>query len=241
MDELKEKLRAWAKEYNTTDFIPNDPIQFPTNYIGNKKDVEISGFVTSWISFGNRRSIIDKANYIDNEIFQGKPFDYIASKKWEEYKGETKKIYRFFSYDDFYQLCWKLYYVYDNHDSLEDAIKQLRFVSPLCALISIFGDINGIPFQNLCACKRLCMFLRWMVRNDGIVDIGIWNLISPNDLIMPVDVHVHQMALQLGITKRNLVNMKTAVEITDYMRSVFPGDPCLGDFALFGYGVTHKV
>ena len=241
MDELKEKLRAWAKEYNTTDFIPNDPIQFPINYIGSKRDVEISGFVTSWISFGNRRSIIDKANYIDNEIFQGRPFDYIASEKWGKFRGETKKIYRFFSYDDFYHLCCRLYDVYYNNDSLEDAIKQQKYVAPLDALINIFGDINGVPFQKLSVCKRLCMFLRWMARNDGIVDIGIWKSISPNDLIMPVDVHVHKMALQLGITKRTLVNMKTAMEITDYMRSVFPGDPCLGDFALFGYGVTHKV
>jgi uncharacterized protein (TIGR02757 family) len=82
------------------------------------------------------------------------------------------------------------------------------------------------------------MFLRWMVRNDGIVDMGIWKRISPSQLIIPLDTHVHKLAIAMGITKRISPDMVTAKEITEYFKSIFPTDPALGDFALFGAGVN---
>lgn len=84
------------------------------------------------------------------------------------------------------------------------------------------------------------MFMRWMVRDDGIVDIGIWKTVDKNDLVIPLDTHVHRIALELGITKRKTTDIKTAKEITHYFRRIFPGDPARGDFALFGYGVNNK-
>ena len=88
--------------------------------------------------------------------------------------------------------------------------------------------------------KRIAMFMRWMVRNDGIVDLGLWKTVNSKDLIIPLDTHVHSMALELGITNRKITNIKTAQEITDYFKTIWPNDPCLGDFALFGYGINNK-
>lgn len=239
MTDIKQKLIKWAEEYNDSSFIVNDPIQFPCSYQGSKRDMEISGFVTSWISFGNRNAILDKANDIDYKIFHRKPYDYIMSREWEQYEHDSRKIYRFFSYDDFYHLCKKLCELYQQHDSMEEIFIG-REKRPIKVLNDYLGMVNGVPMNDISACKKLCMFLRWMVRRDGIVDLGIWKSIDPRDLIMPIDTHVHSMALKLGITKRTLVNMKTASEITDYMKTIFPTDPCLGDFALFGYGINNK-
>ena len=86
------------------------------------------------------------------------------------------------------------------------------------------------------------MFLRWMVRDDGIVDLGLWdtNIISSKDLILPLDTHVHRMSLELGITSRKSTDIKTAQKITDYFKTIYPDDPCLGDFALFGFSINNK-
>ena len=84
------------------------------------------------------------------------------------------------------------------------------------------------------------MFLRWMIRQDKTVDFGIWESFSPSELIIPLDTHVHQIAKKCGITQRSTPDIKTAMEITDFMKQIFPGDPCLGDFALFGYGINNK-
>ena len=107
----------------------------------------------------------------------------------------------------------------------------------------MFRDIEGIPvLTGTSACKRLAMFLRWMVRKDGIVDFGIWGTsIRPHELIIPLDTHVHQISLELGLTNQKNATLKTAVEITEALKEVFPDDPCLGDFALFGYDINRKV
>jgi len=89
------------------------------------------------------------------------------------------------------------------------------------------------------ACKRLAMFLRWMVRTDGIVDFGIWQTVfHPRQLIIPLDTHVHQISLELGLTQQRTATLKTALEITEALSHIFPDDPCLGDFALFGYDIN---
>lgn len=106
-------------------------------------------------------------------------------------------------------------------------------------LIDMFDNIKGFPKDKKSACKRLNMLLRWMARQDSPVDLGLWD-IDPSKLIIPVDTHVHRMALDLGLTKRRQADMKTALEITDAMREIWPEDPAKGDFALFGYGINHK-
>ena len=101
--------------------------------------------------------------------------------------------------------------------------------------LSFANTLNGKIKAN----KKINMFRRWMVRNDGIIDLGIWKNTSPSSLIIPLDVHVHRVALELGLTTRKQADAKTALEITQALLKIFPEDPCLGDFALFAYGVSR--
>lgn len=127
--------------------------------------------------------------------------------------------------------------------SLEDKLlamsKQYKDATHLLEnLISLFPNQKGIPQNTKSACKRLCLLLRWLIRQDHIVDLGIWNLLPQSELLIPLDTHVFRLAKQIGLTDRNTADMKTVKEITQAMKEAFPTDVALGDFALFGYGVS---
>lgn len=236
MATIKDILKFWAKEYETADFIKFDPIQIPHRYTV-KQDIEISAFVTSWLSWGNREQIIKKADFVDKCLFNGRPYDYILNFN-PSFKDEDKILYRTFRYKDFYKLCERLRYIYRLYPDMETAMDSSY---PLDALQYYFHDVNGVPNEDTrSACKRLNMFLRWVVRKESPVDFGVWGTISPSSLIIPVDTHVLQEALKLGLTKRKKADIITAKEITSELNEVFPGDPCKGDFALFGFGVNSK-
>lgn len=239
MINMKEKLINWANQYETAEFVKDDPIQIPCRY-SRTTDIEISAFVTAWLSWGNRKQIIKTADYIDKEIFRGEPYTFIMLSYWEKFKDDNRCLYRTFNYSDFYNLCARLHELYNEYLCMEDMV--MEYDMPLVSTLRhYFRDINGIPSNDSkSACKRLNMFCRWMVRQDSPVDLGIWFEMSPSDLIIPLDTHVHRIALQEGITKRKTADMETAKEITDYFKDIFPDDPCRGDFALFGYGVNEK-
>jgi uncharacterized protein (TIGR02757 family) len=238
--EFRELIQKLAAKYDVESFIEKDPVQFPHRYV-KKRDIEISAVLTSWISYGSRTQIIRKAEEMD-ALFEGDPIGYIQKGLWERFAGSTKTWYRFYKENDYAELCAAFRAVYEQFDSLEEAVignRRHLQVSLLKALELPFHGIHGFsdPDQGS-ACKRLCMLLRWLVRRDGIVDFGIWRNISPCDLIIPVDTHVRQAAADiLHITDRKAADMKTAQEITDRMRTIFPEDPTLGDFALFGLGL----
>ncbi|MBQ7742203.1 MAG: TIGR02757 family protein [Bacteroidaceae bacterium] len=241
---LKQRLAALAARYNTPDFIPTDPVQFPHRY-ADKRDIEVSAFVTAWISWGNRKQIVKTAEKIDTEIFRGQPLKYLMSYDWCRYSGDTRCFYRTVRYHDFFLLMERLHTIYTHFPDLEAAVvHELEMrnekLEIACALSSLFRDISGIAdARKGSPCKRLWFFLRWMVRRDGIVDFGIWRTIDPTDLIIPLDTHVYNMARAMGLTARRTADSRTAREITDQLRQVFPHDPVLGDFALFGYGIEH--
>lgn len=257
MNGLKEQLRYLADKYETKDFIEADPIQFPrkycidTDYAGrimdDKRNVEISGFITAWLSYGNREQIIKTVNNL-HILMDWKPYDYLMSQEWREFKGSEARLYRFYTYGDFANLLERLYLIYNQQEDLEEAVLndkyqvdgyylETKYISKLQLL---FAGINGIPdYEGHSACKWLAMFLRWMIRQNSPVDMGIWKRCQPKDLIIPLDTHVHKQALEMGITKRKSADMRTAKEITDYFNDIFPGDPAKGDFALFGYGVNN--
>ncbi|MGN1216925.1 MAG: TIGR02757 family protein [Phocaeicola sp.] len=235
-DALQMVLKDWAKNYNNQDFIKSDPIQFPKKYTG--RNAEISGFIISWLSFGNRKAIIKTAEWLD-KVFCEDPYCWVMTKQYNFYYNDHRKFYRFLSYDDLYRLGNRLHRLYEDFERMEDMVVAWSDKTPVQALSAYFNGINGIPdYDKGSACKRLCMFLRWMVRNDGIVDMGIWKRISPTQLIIPLDTHVYKLALALGITKRTTPDMQAATEITDYFKAIFPTDPALGDFALFGAGIS---
>lgn len=239
-----------ANKYETKDFIKTDPIQFPRIFcedtdfgvrFEDKRDVEISAFITSWLSYGSREQIIKTAGML-HTLMDYEPLEYLMKGEWRKYEYDLTRLYRFYIYRDFFELLRRMYAIYTLYNSLEDAVldypvKDKGYIYPLEML---FKDILGIPeFWRKSACKRLAMFLRWMIRRDSPVDIGIWERCQPEKLIIPLDTHVHQQALKLGITKRKSANMRTAKEITDYFNDIFPGDPARGDFALFGYGINN--
>ena len=245
MDEcLRAKLCQWAKAYNERGFIPRDPVQFPHRYT-RKKDIEISAFLTSWISYGQRAQILKKANYL-HEAMGGSPYRWIMDGGYNALAGGVKEkggrdtFYRFYTYTHLRHLCERLKAIYERYASMEQALAGSNNPNPIIKMQEMFSGIEGIPSQGgTSACKRLAMFLRWMVRRDGIVDLGIWKTaVKPSELIIPLDTHVHQISLELGLTSRKDASMKTAMEITRALREVFPDDPCLGDFALFGYDVN---
>lgn len=247
---LNENLKRWAEQYETADFINADPVQIPHRY-DSRVNIEISAFVTAWIAWGNRKQIIKKADFIDREIFKGEPYHYIVGNtvergnrpEWEQYKGSTDCLYRTFTFGDFHDLCARLYDVYTSAENMEAAIKKAHETNgetALATLQSLFGSVNGIPdFETQSACKRLCLFLRWMCRKGSPVDFGLWDVCDPRNLIIPLDTHVHKQAIRLGLTKRQTPDLCTAIEITDRFAEIFPDDPTKGDFALFGYGVNN--
>jgi len=249
VETTREKLINWAKLYNRKEFIASDPIQFPHRFT-QKQDIEISGFITAWISYGRRPLILKKAEEL-HFLFGGNPYTWIMRDEKERIRScdglrkqnvnKRDTCYRFYTFSDFIELTTRLHTIYQTYPSLEDALAATEGSNPLNRLQSLFTGIKGIPFPGgSSACKRLAMFLRWMVRDDGIVDFGIWNThFSPQDLIIPLDTHVFRIAGELNLITHKTPSMAAAVELTEAMKKVFPNDPALADFSLFGYGIDQ--
>ena len=220
--------------YHRADFIQSDPVQFPHRYT-LKQDIEVSGLLTAIMSFGNRKQILKKADELHG-LMGDSPYQYVLSCQWEKDfpSGATNSFYRMLSYADFYGYFRRLYIAYTQFESLEEALMLYP----------------GIPMEKLCAFlevsakspqKKLNMFLRWMIRRDSEVDLGIWESFDRRDLIVPLDTHVCRVAHSFKLTDTETFSLKNARQITAALATVFPDDPCLGDFALFGLGVNGEI
>lgn len=141
MEELRDKLLDWAKQFETPDFIKDDPIFFPHKY-NDKKDIEISAFLTSWIAFGNRKLIMQQAEILDN-LMGNSPYAFIMNKVWEQYKENTNTFYRMFTYHDFFCICQRLYNIYQEWDDLEVFYEGYNNV--IREIQTDFGGVKGIP------------------------------------------------------------------------------------------------
>ena len=234
MDEaLRGKLSRWASQYHTADFISVDPIRFPHRY-DLPEDIEISGLLTAVMSFGNRTQILRKADCLDG-MMKHAPLQYVLSGTWRDdfRPGDTGSFYRMLSYAAMRAFFEKLYAVYSEGLTLEDVLMTYPG-NPMQKLCAFLGVSDRSPQ------KKLNMFLRWMIRRQSPVDFGIWQRMSPADLIIPLDTHVCRVAHGLGLTDAAVYSLANARKITKALAEVFPRDPCLGDYALFGYGVNHK-
>lgn len=229
---LKETLTGWAHEYNDPKYFQEDPIIFPTKFAGMLRngeaslaDVEISALLASHLAWGRRSMIVRDCDRMLEEMCW-KPYDYVMN---GEYRDEDASMHRTIKWKDFAGICSRLKGIYSTQDSIEGLTDtEIRCL--------IFGQKEDRKAPN----KKISMMRRWLTRDDGKVDLGVWKGSDKKDLILPLDVHVYDQATALGLTSRRQKDIVTAREITDAFREIWPDDPCLGDFALFGYGVTHK-
>ena len=229
---LKEKLIGWAEEYNHPRYFQEDPIIFPTHFARRLEDgkasiadVEISALLSAHLAWGRRAMIVRDCHRMFDEM-EWRPYDYVMN---GEYRDEGSSMHRTIKWSDFAGICGRLREIYGGTDSIED-------LSDMEIRCRIFGQKEDMKAPN----KKISMMRRWMVRDDGKVDLGIWKKSAKRELIIPLDVHVYEQATSLGLTQRRQKDIITAREITDAFREIWPEDPCKGDFALFGYGVTHK-
>lgn len=224
-----------ALTYNNPKYFETDPIIFPKRFSdlyqngkANIQDIEIAGIIAAHLAWGRRDMIVRDCNRALEEM-NWRPYDYISN---GEFKMGKESLHRTISWNDFHNICSNLAKYYQNNNSLEGLkTSEIRTL--------IYGQKQELE-NNRAANKKIRMFKRWMVRNDGVVDLGIWKNSSPADLIIPVDVHVHRSAIRMNITSRRSIDHKTATDITNYLKTIFPDDPCLGDFALFAYAATKK-
>lgn len=228
---LKEKLISWAQKYNSPEYFVEDPIAFPRNMAGEYRrgtaslqDVEITAVIAAHLAWGRRAMIVRDCTRALDEM-NWKPYDYVMRGK---YRDEDSSLHRTVKWSEFSAICSNLRNIYNCQDSLEGLSNaQIRTL--------VFGRKEDPKAPD----KKINMMRRWMVRNDGKVDLGVWRNSSPADLLIPLDVHVYTQATELGLTSRKPKDIVTVREITDAFREIWPLDPCMGDFALFGYGVTH--
>jgi len=247
--ELKDLLEHKFNLYNTKNFISEDPISIPHTY-SQKEDIEIISFLISIISWGNRKSIIKSGNKL-TEILGSSPIDFIMRFKEKDLK-KIDFVHRTFNKFDLIYFLKSLKNIYKNHDGLENVFsKNLNdefMYNNIHNFRKIFFLLNhekrtekhiSNPKKNS-ACKRINMFLRWMVRNDGVVDFGIWEKIKPSMLSCPLDVHTANIGRKLNLISRKQNDLKTVLELDQKLRLFDKNDPVKYDYALFGMGVYEK-
>ena len=246
--DIKEFLNLKVEEYNNSSFIKDDPIQIP-HLFNKKEDIEISGFLTSTISWGNRKSIITSSIKM-MKLMDNDPHNFIINHSEKDLKKLLKFVHRTFNGYDFIQFITSLRHIYMIYIGLEkvfaENIKNQSMHNSIHEFKKIFFEIPHTdrtkkhvsdPFKGS-ASKRINMFLRWMVRKDTSgVDFGIWNKISTSILSCPLDTHTLKIAQNLNLVSRTQNDIKTLIQLDSKLRLFDPIDPVKYDFALFGFGV----
>ncbi|MBP1840799.1 TIGR02757 family protein [Formosa algae] len=247
-NELKDFLDAKVIEYNNPKFNESDPIQIPHTFT-LKEDIEISGFLTATISWGNRKSIIKNATHMMALLDQA-PYDFVMNHSEKDLETLKSFVHRTFNGDDLAQFIVSLKHIYTQHNGLEALFTTHAVTDSLQPAIHQFKQVFfenehlqrtqkhiSDPNKNSAA-KRINMYLRWMVRNDNTgVDFGIWDKLSPSQLSCPLDVHSGNVARKLGLLNRKQNDGKALTELDGALRKFDKKDPVKYDFALFGLGV----
>lgn len=255
--ELQSFLDLKVREYNQPGFIANDPVCIPHQY-HNKQDIEIAAFFAAILAWGQRKTIINKCNELFDRM-DNAPYQFMLQHDDADLKRLLGFKHRTFNDTDLLYFVEFFKQHYSQSDSLEDAFLpnpsdgsgSFGGEQALNYFRSYFFSLPDFPHRTKkhisspmqkSTCKRLNMFLRWMVRRDNCgVDFGIWRKIKPSALICPCDVHVDRVARILGLISRKQTDWLTAVELTARLREFDPEDPVKYDFALFGLGVEAKL
>lgn len=245
--ELKEFLDEKLIQYNNFDFIESDPIQIPHLY-SLKEDIEIAGFLSATIAWGNRKMIINNAKKL-MDLMGNSPYDFVMSHSEAHLDSLDNFVHRTFNAIDAKTFMKALQHIYKNHEGLEAVFAKNQEANSLQKSIhefkKLFFEIEHMqrtqkhisdPLNNSAA-KRINMYLRWMVRNDNKVDFGIWKTIPTSKLSCPLDVHSGNVARKLGLLKRKQNDAKALAELDLSLRKLDKNDPVKYDFALFGLGV----
>jgi len=259
IENLKSFLDSKVAQYNRPDFIKNDPVSIP-HLFSKKQDIEIMGFWAATLAWGQRVTIINKCKELI-ALMDGAPYDFIMNHQEPDLKKLLRFKHRTFNDIDTLYFISFFRYHYSKYESLEEAFTPsvilsdseesiVKVESALNHFRTYFFSLPEYPNRTKkhvsspsqkSTCKRLNMFLRWMVRKDDCgVDFGIWNKIKPSELIMPCDLHVDRVARKLQLITRKQTDWQTAVELTERLREFDPVDPVKYDFALFGLGIDEK-
>lgn len=251
---IRDFLEAQVEIYNCPEFIENDPVSIPHAYT-RREDIEISGLVAATLAWGQRTTIIAKCRAFF-DMMDNQPYDFIMNHSENDLKPFEHFKHRTFNATDALYYIYFLKHVYSHYNSLEELFSAgvaasdhigaglQRFRQEFTSL-DVFPQRSGKHVSSpdsKSACKRLCMYLRWMVRKDTCgVDFGIWLTINPSKLVCPCDVHVDRVARKLGLIQRKQLDWQTALELTNYLKKLDPTDPVKYDFALFGLGLSEKT
>lgn len=245
MDDLKYLLIEYAKRYETTDFLATDPSWFMHQVDGNRNR-ETLAFIASCLSYGSRKQFFPKIQYI-LDCSHGEVYDWVYYGRFDkDIPDDTKRCYyRLYTFHTMNTFFHALKDMLTEHGTIGEYVRRnandgYSAIVAICTYFSGKGIEIIIPKDTKSACKRVCMFLRWMVRDGSPVDLGLWSgYLDKRTLIMPMDTHVIQEANKLGLLKGKGASMAAARKLTARMAEIFPNDPLKGDFALFGYGVNH--
>lgn len=254
---IKKLLNQKVKQYNHIDFIEKDPISI-AHLFTKQQDIEIAAFFAAIFAWGNRTTIIQKSKELLTRM-DYVPFEFCTQHQEKDLKKLLGFTHRTFNDTDLLYCIAFFKMHYAKQKSLEtaffiDQVTGEKITTVEAGLVHFkhyFFSLDDAPHrtkkhiaspENGSTCKRLNMFLRWMVRKDQQgVDFGIWNSVLPADLIIPIDVHVARVSRSFGLISRTQIDWQTAIELTNYCRTLDPKDPVKYDFALFGLGVTEKI
>lgn len=249
---LRDFLDAEAARINNVGFITNDPVQFPRRF-ERLQDVELVSFLSATIAWGNRKMICNNCEKM-LAMMENAPLEYLKDEAYEALP-DGLNIHRTFFARDFKYMLRGFRAIFAQYGSLHDFAAHFAVggsEAPAWLLVELmqqqFAAANGGMANSRClpsnlsatALKRVNMALRWLVRDDGIVDMGVWTCIKPRQLFIPLDVHVGDTARALGLVRRRANDRRTVVELTDVLRMMRPADPVVYDFALFGIGIGDK-
>ena len=253
-EKLKDFLEKKVAEYNRPSFIPHDPITVPHRF-SKKQDIEIAALFASVFAWGNRTTIINKTTELMH-LMDNAPHQFCLSPGEAGLRRLLSFKHRTFNTTDLLYFIDFLHHHYSRHSSLETAFTRWmnegdeNIENALIGFHRYFFSLEEAPHRTKkhiatpargSTCKRLCMFLRWMVRRDNCgVDFGLWQNISPAQLICPIDLHVARVARQFELINRKQTDWLTALELTEHLRTFDAADPAKYDFALFSLGVIEK-
>lgn len=243
--ELRNTLVSLAEKYENKEFLVGDPSWF-MHQVEDNTDKELLAFIASALSYGSRKQFLPKIQSVLTAS-GGNVKEWLLSSGYEELVPlDTRSFYRLYSNEMMNCFLGALKEMVEEYGTMREFVLSLHtddaFVV-ICAITQWFaeqGSVGVIPKNATSSCKRVCMFLRWMVRDNSPVDLGLWaDIIDKRTLIIPMDTHVVQESMKMGLLTSSVTSMKNAKRLSERLKEAFPDDPIKGDFALFGLGVDE--